>query len=97
MWLVTDGNGIFKYKNGAFTHLTTKNGLTDNKTADILEDKQGNIWIGTFTGGVSKYDGRIYTNFTKEGIIKGDETYNFCEDKQGNIWFSAEGYGVLPL
>ena len=94
MWLVTDGNGIFKYKNGVFTHLTTKNGLTDNNTADILEDKQGNIWIGTFNGGVSKYDGRIYTNFTKEGIIKGDETYNFCEDKQGNIWFSAEGYGV---
>lgn len=94
MWLVTDGNGIFKYKNGVFTHLTTKNGLTDNNTADILEDKQGNIWIGTFNGGVSKYDGRIYTNFTKDGIIKGDETYNFCEDKQGNIWFSAEGYGV---
>jgi ligand-binding sensor domain-containing protein len=94
MWLVTDGNGIFKYKNGVFAHLTNKNGLTDNNAADILEDKQGNIWIGTFNGGVSKYDGKIYTNFTKEGIIEGDETYNFCEDKQGNIWFSAEGYGV---
>ena len=39
MWLVTDGNGIFKYKNGEFTHLTTKNGLTDNNAADILEDR----------------------------------------------------------
>ncbi len=94
MWLVTDGNGIFKYKNGEFIHLTTKNGLTDNNAADILEDKQGNIWIGTFNGGVSKFDGKTYTNFTKDGIIEGVETYNFCEDKQGNIWFSAEGYGV---
>ncbi len=94
MWLVTDGNGIFKYKNGEFIHLTTKNGLTDNNAADILEDKQGNIWIGTFNGGVSKYDGKIYINFTKNGIIEGIETYNFCEDRQGNIWFSAEGYGV---
>jgi len=94
MWLVTDGNGIFKYKNGEFIHLTANNGLTDNNAADILEDKQGNIWIGTFYGGVSKYDGITYTNFTKDDIIEGIETYNFCEDRSGNIWFSAEGYGV---
>jgi streptogramin lyase len=94
MWMVTDGNGIFKYKNGEFSHLTAKNGLTDNSAADILEDKQGNIWIGTFNGGVSKYDGKTYTNFTQNGIIEGKEAYNFCEDRKGNIWFSAEGYGV---
>ncbi|MBL0097644.1 MAG: hypothetical protein IPP46_14980 [Bacteroidetes bacterium] len=56
----TDGNGIFKHKSGEFIHLTSKNGLTDNNIADILEDKQGNIWIGTFNGGVSKYDGKTY-------------------------------------
>ncbi|MCE2997694.1 MAG: hypothetical protein LW863_19005, partial [Flammeovirgaceae bacterium] len=55
MWFATDGNGIFKYKNGEFTHLTSKSGLTDNNVSDILEDKQGNIWIGTFYGGVSKF------------------------------------------
>ena len=94
LWIVTDGNGIFKYNNGEFSHLTTKNGLTDNNVADLLEDKQGNIWIGTFYGGVSKFDGKTFTNFTKDGIIKGLETYNFCSDSLGNIWFSAEGYGV---
>jgi len=94
MWLVTDGNGIFKYNEGEFTHLTNKNGLTDNNAADILEDRKGNIWIGTFYGGISKFDGKTYTNFTKDGIIEGIETYNFCEDSQGNIWFSAENYGV---
>jgi ligand-binding sensor domain-containing protein len=59
IWLVTDGNGIFKYSNGVFTHLTTKNGLTNNNTHAILEDKQGNIWIGTFYDGVSKFDGTL--------------------------------------
>ena len=94
IWFATDGNGIFKYNNGNFTHLTTKNGLVDNNTADISEDSQGNIWIGTFYGGVSKFDGNTYTNFTKDGIIAGAETYNFHEDTQGNMWFTAEGYGV---
>lgn len=94
IWLVTDGNGIFKYNKGEFTHLTTKNGLTDNNTADILEDSQGNIWIGTYYGGASKFDGKNFTNFTKDGIIEGIETYNFYEDSKGHIWFTAEGYGV---
>ncbi len=94
MWFATDGNGIFKYKNGKFAHLTNKNGLTDNNTADILEDRLGNIWIGTFYGGVSKFDGQSYYNFTKDGIIEGDESYNFYEDSRGNVWFTAEGYGV---
>lgn len=93
-WFATDGNGIFKYNNGEFTHLTTKNGLVDNNVADILEDNQGNIWIGTFYGGVSKFDGENFTNFTKDGIIAGEETYNFYEDNEGNIWFTAESYGV---
>ncbi len=94
MWFVTDGNGIFKYKNGVFTHLTTKNGLTDNNTSGVMEDKQGNIWIGTFNGGVSKYDGKTYTNFTRDGMIKGDEAGGFLEDRKGNIWFTAENVGV---
>lgn len=94
MWFATDGNGIFKYNNGKFTHLTTKNGLVDNNTADMFEDSQGNIWIGTFYGGVSKFDGKTFTNFTKEEMIAGVEAYNFYEDSQGNIWFTAEGFGV---
>jgi len=93
MWFATDGNGIFKYNKGEFTHLTNKNGLTDNN-ADIFEDKQGNIWIGTLSGGTSKFDGTTFTNFTKDGIIKGEETGGFLEDRKGNIWFLAENVGV---
>ncbi len=94
IWLVTDGNGIFKYNKGEFTHLTNKNGLTDNNAADILEDRHGNIWIGTFYGGISKFDGKTYTNFTKDGIIDGIEIGSLYEDSKGNIWFSVENQGV---
>jgi ligand-binding sensor domain-containing protein len=94
MWFVTDGHGIYKYKNSNFTQLTESNGLTDNNAFDVFEDSKGNIWIGTFNGGVSKYDGSTFTNFTKEGFIEGPEAYNFCEDKKGNIWFSCENHGV---
>lgn len=94
MWFVTDGNGIYNYKNSNFTQLTKSNGLTDNNTSDVFQDSKGNIWIGTYNGGVSKYDGSTFFNFTKDGLIEGSEVYNFCEDKKGNVWFSAENYGV---
>jgi ligand-binding sensor domain-containing protein len=93
MWFSTDGNGIFKYKNRKFTHLTKKNGLTDDN-AGFFEDYKGNIWIGTLFGGTSKFDGTSFTNFTKDGIIKGEETGAFLEDRKGNIWFTAENVGV---
>jgi ligand-binding sensor domain-containing protein len=94
MWISRDGNGIFKYNNGNFTQLTTKNGLTDNNASAALLDKQGNIWIRSFYGGASKFDGTTFTNFTKDGIIEGVETASFIEDSKGNIWFTAENVGV---
>lgn len=94
IWLATDGNGIFKYNKGEFTHLTNKNGLTDNNTSDLLADKQGNIWIGTFYGGVSKFDGKTYTNFSKDGRVEGEEIGSLYEDSKGNVWFSVENRGV---
>jgi ligand-binding sensor domain-containing protein len=94
MWINNDGNGIFKYKNGAFTHLTKKNGLTDNNAGVGLKDRNGNIWIGSFNGGASKFDGTTFINYTKNKIIEGIETGGFYEDSKGNIWFTAENIGV---
>ena len=94
MWINNDGNGIFKYKNGEFSHLTKENGLTDNHASVALKDKSGNIWISSFYGGASKFDGKTFTNYTKEGIIEGVETGSFYEDSKGNIWFTAENVGV---
>lgn len=94
MWINNDGNGIFKYKDGAFIHLTIENGLTDNHAGVAMKDKKGNIWIGSFYGGASKFDGTTFTNFTKDGIIEGIETGGYYEDSKGNIWFAAENVGV---
>ena len=40
-----------------FTNYTVKQGLGENKSWCLLEDKIGNIWFGTNGGGLSCYDG----------------------------------------
>ncbi|MBM3960941.1 MAG: hypothetical protein FJ306_03445 [Planctomycetes bacterium] len=94
MWIVTDGNGIFQYREGVFAHLTSQNGLIDDSATGVLQDRQGHIWIGTFHGGVSRFDGKTFANFTRDGVIDGEEVGSFLEDSQGNVWFSAENHGV---
>jgi ligand-binding sensor domain-containing protein len=94
MWISVDGNGIFKYKNGSFTQLTSENGLSENNASASLIDKKGNIWMGSYYGGASVYDGDAFVHFTKDGVIEGIETSSFTEDSKGNIWFTAENVGV---
>lgn len=94
VWINHDGNGIFLYRDGAFTHLTAENGLTDNFSGAAIVDQRGHVWLSSFYGGVSRYDGDRFTHFTRDGTLEGDEVGGFCEDRNGNIWFTAEGYGV---
>jgi ligand-binding sensor domain-containing protein/signal transduction histidine kinase len=45
VWLGTDGNGLLRFKDGAFKAITVKDGLYDNLAFQILEDDHGNLWM----------------------------------------------------
>ncbi|MES2592336.1 MAG: two-component regulator propeller domain-containing protein [Bacteroidota bacterium] len=78
----------------SFTHLTKKEGLSNNTVWSILEDKSGNIWFGTDGGGVSKYDGISFTHFTEKEGLSNNIVLSILEDKSGNLWFGTYGGGV---
>jgi len=45
-----------------FRHFTTDNGLSNDRTTDLLQDKRGYIWITTIDG-LNKYDGKSFYIF----------------------------------
>jgi ligand-binding sensor domain-containing protein len=45
-----------------FSHLTDKEGLSNNQVKSITQDKDGIIWIGT-ENGLNRYDGYGFKNF----------------------------------
>jgi signal transduction histidine kinase/ligand-binding sensor domain-containing protein len=45
LWIGTYGYGLFRFKDGKFVQITTKDGLFDNVASSILEDTHGNFWI----------------------------------------------------
>jgi len=77
-------------KNGTvFNHLTTKNGLSCNRSNAVIQDSRGFYWIAT-DDGLNRFDGSTCKIFRN---IKNDSTslsMNYCnlilEDEQGDIW-----------
>jgi len=45
LWIGTYGYGLFRFKDGKFAQITTKNGLFDDVASSILEDAHGNFWM----------------------------------------------------
>jgi ligand-binding sensor domain-containing protein len=41
---------------GVFFQLTTKNGLSSNRTTSVIQDRKGYYWIGT-EDGLNRFDG----------------------------------------
>ena len=95
VWIAFDGQGITVYRNGAFTFLTTAEGLPDNHVADLRQTTNGDVWIGTMYGGITRFDGHTFHNYMAAGRLPGVEAYNIQEDRAGNVWFNVEHEGVF--
>jgi hypothetical protein len=45
LWIATDGQGLYRYKNGKFVNIDSRHGLSFDRLFSILEDDQYNLWF----------------------------------------------------
>ena len=83
-----------------FDRLSTKDGLSQNKIFEIVQDTLGFIWIGT-EDGLNRYDGYNFKVFKN---IPGDSTSlsrNLIETlhvtKSGDLWVGGQLNGLSKL
>ena len=50
LWIGSYGDGLFRFKDGKTTRITSQNGLYDNSVYQILEDDQQNLWMSSNRG-----------------------------------------------
>lgn len=60
VWVCISGSGVLLYDNNGKTprlirHFSTADGLGDDMTQSVVEDRLGRVWIGT-NNGISSYD-----------------------------------------
>ena len=77
-----------------FRHLSSKEGLTDDKVRAILKDSHGFMWFGTW-GGLNRYDGYQFKVYKKRlnnpNSLSNDIVTAIHEDKSGIIWLGTIG------
>ncbi len=102
LWAATD-NGVYHhtFSSGLWDHLTTANGLVNNKCRDITQDGRGNIWVAT-DGGLSRISqekGRyVIHSFTTDDGLTSNTLYFVIPDGLGRLWIGHEkGLNRLDL
>jgi len=86
IWVATDGNGIFRFRNDSVISVTRSNDLMSNYCYSILADADNNVWIG-HNKAFTKYNPstgtvRVYgTDFAKLGMCNTGGIFESADKK----------------
>ncbi len=94
IWVGTYRGGLYKLSNLRFAHYTSKEGVIDGVTTDIIEAESGKLTflLGNY-GGPLFYDGKNFTG----SIGFGATSATLIESEAGDLWTGHMGYGVTHL
>jgi len=89
-WFGTS-NGVFRVSGGRTTHFTTAEGLSNNTTRAIHEDRRGDVWIATDFGlNRIRATGEV-ESFAGKGGLGTDYAMAIAETPDGRIWVATGG------
>lgn len=85
LWLATYGGGALHFANGAFTALTTADGLADNIVHDVHIGPRGDVWFATSFGISRLRDGKLQSWNMEDGLTD-NRTHRIHQDDSGTVW-----------
>ena len=101
LWFSTDRGGIcsFNKHTGLFTTYSVEQGLPDDTSYKILEDRDGNLWFGT-NNGLVKFDPAtaqctVFT--TQHGLPSNQFSYKSALKSRGGIFYFGSSEGLISL
>lgn len=84
-------------RNILFSHLTTRDGLSQGSVTSITQDRQGYIWIGTQEG-LNRYDGKdikvFQHDYSDPASLPHDWVWSLLPDDDGTLWVGTDGGGL---
>ena len=89
LWIGTSGDGLIRYKNGAFTWLRKTDGLASDFILALAEDQEGSLWIGTRDGISQLTDVKFPTYSSQDGIPSDNAVHSVSASPRGGLWIST--------
>ncbi len=95
LWVGTNGEGLFRFKDRAVRMFTTADGLPSNVPMTVLTSHDGTLWSGFNCGGLARFDGRGFRIYKeKDGLLNGC-VWSLAEDANHDLWIATYGGGVF--
>jgi ligand-binding sensor domain-containing protein len=101
VWIGTQKRGLFRYRNGTYTHFHEAHGLSDDWITTI-NVQNGRVLVGTYTGGLLQKDGDRFnqvldTNgFAVRSVVVGPDDKATVATPLGVYRDSPTGFALLP-
>jgi signal transduction histidine kinase/ligand-binding sensor domain-containing protein len=96
LWIGTSGGGLVRYRDGAFTALTTGDGLPSDIVRTLCEGHDGALWIGT-NDGLARYKNGGFRTFQVKDGLSNAVVRALQEDGAGTLWIGTNGGGLDRL
>lgn len=105
LWFGTRTGGLYRWRSGNLSHLTTANGLASNSIYELVEDPNGTLWISGPNGisevsrleldAVAEHPGRTVT-LTLYGISERLEALQMCGGEKPAGLLTSKGEVWFP-
>ena len=87
IWIATRG-GLNRWKNGALSAYTQKDGMPASDVLALAEDPEGRIWIGSTTG-LSLLERGKLAAFSGQSRLAGMDVRSFAVARDGSLWAAS--------
>ncbi len=88
LWIGLESNGLGRLRARQLATLTIADGLPNESTRSVFQDRQDNLWIGTATGLAKYRDGSMVSYSEVDGSRLGS-VRAIAEDAEGTLWIAA--------
>jgi signal transduction histidine kinase len=89
LWIGTNGDGLYRFKDGQFTRFGIAQGLSSETIWCLLAEPDGGLWIGTVHGGLSRWRHDTITTCTTQNGLANNVICQIFDDHRGHLWLGS--------
>ena len=95
LWVGTNGDGLYRFKDPAIRMFTTADGLPNNVIMTVLTAHDGSIWTGANCGGLTRFDGAHFRTYSEKDGLLNSCVWALAEDANHDLWIGTWGGGAF--
>jgi signal transduction histidine kinase/ligand-binding sensor domain-containing protein len=95
LWVGTNGDGLYRFREAAGRTYTTADGLPNNVAMTVLAAHDGSLWTGFNCGGISRFDGRSFRTYNEKDGLSNSCVWSLAEDARHDLWIGTWGGGLF--